>query len=179
MHHREFALTLALLGALHASATSAEPGPTFPALTADNLARERIALPGGLAGRYNLVIVAYRQRQQPEVDTWMPALNALERENPAFRWYELPTIGKFTGLFVSLWLDDAMRSGIPDPQQRARTITIYVDKDWFRGRLGLPQNDDAIHLILIDKSGTVLWRRSGPFAAAALDELRKTLIDLR
>lgn len=114
------AFVLVSLAVSAAAAHAESPAPRFPALAADNLARERIALPGGLAGTYNLVVIAYRRQQQADVDTWMPALGAIEKDDPRLRWYELPTIGKLTGVFVSPWLDDAMRAGIPDASQRAR-----------------------------------------------------------
>lgn len=162
-----------------ATAFAEGPAPRFPAITAESLARERIALPGGLAGTYNLVVVAYRRQQQADVDTWMPALGAIEKDDPRVRWYELPTIGKLTGVFVSPWLDDAMRAGIPDAGQRARTITLYVDKQWFRAALGLPDSDDAIHLLLLDRQGLVLWRRDGRHDPGAIAELRAKLKSLR
>lgn len=177
MRKRTLFFVLGLAGLIGAAPAAAETA-MFPPLAADTLSRERVSLPGGLAGRYNLVVVAYRRQQQADVDTWMPTLNALEQADPRLRWYELPTIGRFTGVFVSWWLDDAMRSGIPDLRQRARTITLYVDKDWFRGRLGLPQTEDAIHLLLLDKAGRVLWRHAGRFDETAAADLRKRLATL-
>lgn len=177
---RRACVFLVMLATLSAGAVRAEaPTPRFPAIVAENLARDRVSLPGGLAGTYNLVVVAYRREQQAEVDTWMPALNAMEKEDPRFRWYELPTIGKMMGLLVSPWLDDAMRAGIPDQAQRARTITLYIDKQWFREALGLPDSDGSIHLLLLDRQGRVLWRRDGAYDPSAAAELKSKLKSLR
>jgi hypothetical protein len=177
---RRTGFLVVLLATLSAAGVRAEaPMPRFPAIVAENLARDRVSLPAGLAGTYNLVVVAYRREQQADVDTWMPALGVIEKDDPRFRWYELPTIGKLTGVFVSPWLDDAMRAGIPDQAQRARTITLYVDKQWFRESLGLPDSDGSIHLLLLDRQGRVLWRRDGAYDSGAAAELKSKLKALR
>jgi hypothetical protein len=58
------------------------------------------------------------------------------------------------------WLDDAMRAGIPDPEARAATITLYLDKRAFRTALALP-SEETIYALLVDRAGRVLWRAEG------------------
>jgi hypothetical protein len=64
-----------------------------------------------------------------------------------------------------------MRAGIPDPVARERTITLYLDKDAFRGALQLATEED-IQALLLDRQGRVLWRAEGiltPDKAASLE----------
>ena len=56
---RRAGFLVVLLATLSAAGVRAEaPTPRFPAIVAENLARDRVSLPAGLAGTYNLVVVA-------------------------------------------------------------------------------------------------------------------------
>ena len=49
-------------------------------------------------------------------------------------------------------ISTAMRSGIPDPQSREQTITLYVDKVALGQALGLP-HEHTIYVLLVDREG--------------------------
>ena len=54
----------------------------FPAVTGSNLQREKLSLPEDFQGKLNLVLVAFQQWQQREVDSWIPFARQLERSHP-------------------------------------------------------------------------------------------------
>ena len=72
------------------------------------------------------------------------------------RYYELPVIQQL-GSLSRTFINEGMRAGIRDPITRARTITLYLDKEAFRSALGFP-DEETIYLLLIDRQGTILWR---------------------
>ena len=78
------------------------------------------------------------------------------------RYYELPTI-KGMNRMVRWFINNGMRGGIPDKDQRARTITLYIDKEPFKKSLGLG-SEDQIYAVLIDKSGKVIWNEAGLYS---------------
>ena len=133
----------------------------FPTITGSNLQRSKLRLPQDLRGEPNLVFVAFEQWQQSQVDTWLPFARQLEKEHPALRDYELPTIRPLNRL-ARTFINEGMRAGIPDVVARERTITLYVDKKAFRQALDLPREDN-IYVLLLDRQGQVLWRTEGPF----------------
>ena len=92
-----------------------------------DLEGKEISLPSGLSGRRNLVAIAFKREHQPVVDTWIAEVEPLLAQDPELRLYEVPTIYEGSILF-RLWLNNAMRAGIPDQVARRRTITIYVDR---------------------------------------------------
>ena len=146
----------------------------FPSLTFSNLNGQEVAMPGGLAGeRANLVLVAFLQKQQKDVDTWLKPLPAIQRAYPGFRYYELPTIKRMNAL-VRYFIANGMRGGIPDKEQRGRTITLHIDKEPFKKALGIT-SESTIHAFLIDKSGKVLWRQEGLFTEAKGKSLEDAL----
>ena len=145
----------------------------FPTVSGHNLLRQQIQLPGGLDGQYNLVLIPFQQWQQAQVDTWVPALSELEQAFPGLAFYELPTIYRMNTL-ARVFLNEGMRAGIPNHKTRSRTITLYLEKSEFRQRLGIG-SEDAITLLLIDRTGQILWRTTGSFEADKAHDLARTL----
>jgi hypothetical protein len=131
----------------------------FPSVTGSNLQRRKLDLPEGFEGELNLVLIAFQQWHQSQVDTWIPLARQLEEAHPALRYYELPTIQRLNAL-ARTFINEGMRAGIPDPVSRERTITLYVDKTAFKQALQLPREDD-IYVLLLDREGRVLWRAEG------------------
>jgi hypothetical protein len=133
----------------------------FPNVSGSNLQRTKLTLPQDFQGDRNLVLIAFQQWQQTQVDTWIPFARQLEEAYPAVRYYELPTIQRLNTL-ARTFINEGMRAGIPDLVARERTITLYLDKKAFREALQLPGEDD-IYVLLLDRQGRVLWRTEGAF----------------
>jgi len=167
-------LVLAALLFLSAGA-AASAEARFPSVTAENLEGRKFSLPRDFAGRYAILAVAWKRSQQRDVDSWVPHLTAIETADGRVRWYELPVISRLIGTFMGPIIDRGMRRGIPSIDKRRRGITIYIDQAYFRRALALPDSDGAIHLLLIDKAGRVLWRADGPFTPVKGEALRARL----
>lgn len=151
-----------------------EAGVRFPALEATNLEGRAFRLPGDLGGELNLCLIAFRQWQQREVDTWLVALERSRASSVAgFGWWEFPT-GRRMGEAMERFVDAGMRAGIPDPAARARTITLWTDKPAFMEALALA-TDATIQVVLIDREGRVVWRTEGPFTAEKGAALERAL----
>jgi hypothetical protein len=135
--------------------------PVFPSVTGSNLQREKRNLPEDLEGELNLVLIAFQQWHQTQVNTWIPFARQLEETHSGVRYYELPTIQR-RNVLARTFINEGMRAGIPDPVARERTITLYLDKHAFREALQLPSEDD-IYVLLLDRQGRVLWRAEGAF----------------
>lgn len=145
----------------------------MPAVSGSNLERKKLNLPEDLEGEWNLVLIAFQQWHQRQVDTWIPFARQMEETYPAVRYYELPTIQRLNAL-ARTFINEGMRAGIPDPVARERTITLYVDKGDFRAALDLP-DEDNIYLLLLDRQGRVLWRAEGAFTPDKGESLAEAL----
>lgn len=126
----------------------------FPEVTGANLQGEPFSLPGGFAAPYNLVLLAYTQQQPYDVYTGLPLLEQLEADSGDVRYYELPTLPLYNPLFRAQ-IDYRMYAGIPDPETRARTITLYLDVDAFNRALGI-ENSEQMRLLLVTPQGASL-----------------------
>lgn len=136
----------------------------FPTVLGTSLAGRSVRLPDQLDGALNLLLIAFRQAQQADVDTWLPYTDALQARRPDVRAYELPVLAAAYRL-ARPFIDGGMRAAIPDPAVRNRTITLYLDKVAFRAALGVP-SEDQIHVRLVDRTGATYWRTDGTWDAA-------------
>ena len=131
----------------------------FPEVTGSSLEQRRFTLPGDLEGDLNLLFLAFWQRHQALVDSWMPLADRLQEQRKDLVVYELPVIQSRSRL--SQWLiDGGMRAGIPDRRVREHTITLYLDKPPFLDALDI-SDDRTIQVLVVDRSGRVVWRTVG------------------
>jgi hypothetical protein len=144
-------------------------GVRFPTVIGSNLSGNEYVLPGDIEGEVALMMIAFQQFQQAEVDTWVPLARRLAERHPNFAYYELPTIRRLIAP-ARAFIDGGMRAGIPDQTARNTTVTLYLDKDAFREALQIP-DEETITIMLVDAEGNILWRARGPASAETEREL--------
>lgn len=145
----------------------------FPETEGSSLSKRSFRLPHDFEGELNVVLVAFQRWHQNQVDTWAPLLDEMERTVPGLRYYELPVI-RSMNRFNQWLLDEGMRAGIPSRPVRARTITIYTDKERFRVGLQMPE-EDHIYVMLVSRQGEILWRGRGAYTREAAQSLVKAV----
>ncbi|MCB0131722.1 MAG: hypothetical protein KDD78_12770 [Caldilineaceae bacterium] len=161
------------LGVAASSLTITSSQLHFPTVTGTNLARQALEFPRQFEGERNLVFVAFLQSQQTIINTWLPFAQELEATTPNLAYYELPVIDD-RSMLSRTFINEGMRAGIPDPTARARTITLYLDTARFRAALEIPGRDD-VHVLLVARTGEILWRTTGALEAAKAESLRHAL----
>jgi hypothetical protein len=139
----------------------ASVAPKMPTVEADTLNEKSLMLPRDLPGEKTLVLIAFAESQQKNVDTWIAGLN-LNTAN--FSWIETPVIDPLYSFF-SGFIQNGMRKGIPDLQARARTVTIFTKRADFLKAMGLPESTNTIYAIVVDRTGNILARAEGDFAS--------------
>lgn len=127
-------------------------------------------LPADLPAERTLVLLAYLQRHQRDVDAWI-ALAVAHGVPPTPRG----TTGPMSTAVVEVpflsgrWLparrliDGGMATGIADPDVLARTLTAYGAPSRHRRACGLAGADGhEVEALVVDRGGTVHWHASGP-----------------
>jgi len=143
-------------------------GETFPRIESKSLDGRSITLPDDLRGEPVLLLVAYKQETQFDVDRWLLGLQFTETP---VRVYELPTIkGAVPGLFANK-IDQGMRGGIPDLDENI-VVTVYK-KDAARivDLTGNQENEYSARALLLDGSGKIVWFHDEGFSARVMEEL--------
>ncbi len=147
--------------------------PKFPEVEGRSLHDDVLTLPGDLEGELNLLAVAFDRNHQREVDTWIPLFRDLEERVSGLAGYEIPTISG--GWKPLRWfIDGGMKTAIPDPLTRRRTVTVYGNVDRVTEGLGLSDRD-RIAVVLIDRRGEVLWMAQGALVGAPPQDLLDAL----
>jgi hypothetical protein len=67
-----------------------------------------------------------------------------------------------------------MRAGIPDETARERTVTLYIDTRKFMEATDIP-GKDAVHILLVNRSGDILWRATGRYDEMKGEELLEAI----
>lgn len=131
----------------------------FPSINAMNLEGEKMTIPKDLAGKFQILLVAFKRKQQKDIDTWLSALSTYVRANKELQIYELPTLKKF-GPIMRFNINNGMRYGIASKDARSRTVTLYLEKQNFNKSLNI-STEEQIHTFLINEQGLILWKASG------------------
>lgn len=136
----------------------------------------KLTVPDDLIGEYNIVVLAFTQYQQYDVDSWIPHLGKIEEKYPNIRYYEFPTVRRGNLLFRN-WLDQVMRWGIPDKFVRSRTITLYTDVEKLLDHIHLTSTR-TIYTLILNKQGEIIWQTEGKYNEGKFSELEKFLEQL-
>ena len=130
----------------------------FPHLTGIDLMGEKREIPTSFQEKYNIIAVAFKRKQQEDVNSWINIIDTIITENDNIGFYEIPLIYEVNKPY-RFWINNGMRSGIPDLKARLRTITVYTNRDKFLSLMNM--KTDRIYTLLINRKGKILWQSEG------------------
>lgn len=156
-----FVLTVALffmtgcIGAGKISEVKPQGSDAFPIVEGIDLIGEIRELPASFEGKLNIVTVAFERDHQDDVNPWIDLAIEIMSDYPAIRFYEVPLIYEINAPY-RMFINNGMRSGIPDKAARERTITVFTDRNAFITPMKM--KTDTIYTLLLDEKGRILWR---------------------
>jgi hypothetical protein len=165
-----FLLLASVLASVLAPRSTAQAQPVFPPLTAYNLNKQKVKLPGGMAGKTDLLLISFAPEQQKDIESWLPTAQALQHLDFQFHYYELP-VSNHENFVFRWWETSSMRSDGIDPESWPWVVPLFVDRGKFLRELDIP-NAKQVVALLVDRQGHILWRASGPMTP----ELRARLM---
>ena len=145
----------------------------FPTVSGKNLDRKKLTFPRDFPAKFNLIIMAFYQRQQLDVNTWLPFVDKLDEENNEFTYFEFPVVYKMNAV-RQFFLNEGMRAGILDQGAREKTVTLYLDKKSFLDQLGIDSQSE-IQLFLVEEKGNVIWQEAGVYTSNKVQGLLSIL----
>lgn len=165
-------------------AAATEEGPEaeatmgFPGLRGTNLIDFEgvVNVPADLGGLQKLIVVAYDVEQQADVEAWLEPLEELNADFPDLRGYYVPLLPKDTADRAGFILG-GMSAVAGSNENRERTIVVFTSVEKFNELLEIASTD-TIQLFLLDEKNRIIWRATGAYNAALLDELREALSDI-
>lgn len=146
--------------ALAASQTAEQKPTVLPEVSSYNLEKTKVALPSGFTAPVNLLVLIFDQDRQKEADTWIPEVKQLSGSKQELDYYLLPIFPR-QNFLSRWWTNSSMRSSTPDATTWKWTVPLYLNKQEFKTKLNIHSDRDTV-VLLVDKTGKVLWRNSGP-----------------
>jgi hypothetical protein len=169
-------LTFALLLATGCTTTYTNRqivGETFPTVQGEALDKKEKELPKDIKGKTTLLLVAYVQNTQFDVDRWLLGLEMSKTKVSAI---EVPAIqGMFPRMF-SGYIDEGMRKGIPK-ELWGGVVTVYRDGDKLQKFTG-NENPSNTRVVLVDANGVIKYFSDDGFSVGNLTKLRTTIESL-
>ncbi|WP_435275865.1 hypothetical protein ACMAZF_02210 [Psychrobium sp. nBUS_13] len=145
-------------------------GLNFPTVSGENLEKTLVTIPQAFSGQPALLLVGYKQDAQFDIDRW---LIGLDMTQTTVAVYEIPTIaGMFPRMFKTV-IDNGMRAGIPKELWQG-VITVYQDGERVQAFTG-NTNPNNTRVLLLDKTGKIVYFYDRGFSVNALNELRLAL----
>ena len=166
--------TLILTGCGSSYPNRSPLGEQFPSVTGKSLAGEEIVLPDAFLGEKVILVLAFEQDAQFDVDRWGIGFFTADLDLPPV--YEIPTIpGLLPSLFKDV-IDGGMRKGIPKESWRD-VITVYGGDGGVLSEWTGTENDLNARIVLLDEQGVVRWFHDRGYGLPPLQDLLETLND--
>jgi hypothetical protein len=151
-------LAVAALAALPAS--EIVNGSRLPELRGEYLTGQEAVLPLAAGGRVALLLLGFTYEARFPVEAWAQRFREQFQSDPRVTFYEVPMIGGLARL-AKWFIDNGMRRGTP-PGDYEHVITVYRETGAWKDRVHFG-DPHAAYLILLGRTGEVVWRHAGPF----------------
>jgi hypothetical protein len=148
------------------TAPTLHSGDRFPSVLGESLEKKEVRLPEDFSGRVTVLLVAYKQEAQFDVDRWI--LGMLQLNTPA-KIVEVPTIAGMMPRVVQGFINDGMRSGIPAEDWNS-VVTVFGDAGKIVSVLG-NEHPKRCYAVVLDKQGKILKVFDRGYSAALVTEL--------
>ena len=132
--------------------------PHIPTLQGSVLTGAAVDLPASLTGRRAVLVLGFSQSSRDEVAAWGRRLAGDYRDSPAVTYYEMPVIAAVPKLLRG-WVAKKVTEGVPD-RAKSHCVLITEHEAAWKAAAGFTHDEDA-YILLVDASGTVLWRTEG------------------
>ena len=168
-------MALALLSSCKSTFERRDPtGEVFPSVRGTALAGKEHKLPEDLAGSPAVLLLGFVMDSQFDIDRWLLGLAQAKADVLV---YEVPTIpGLVPGMFAG-YIDDGMRSGIPEGDW-ASVITVYGDGGEIVRFTG-NENPRNARVLLLDAKGKVVYFHDRGYSAGTLLVLLEKIQELK
>lgn len=172
---RQFVISLLLVLLVSGCANYDYPsqvtiGDSMVTVTGESLEGQQVAIPQDFEGQETLLLFGYKQDSQFDIDRWLIGLDMTQTQVAA---YEIPTIQGMLPRMFSGFIDSGMRKGIPKQLWKG-VVTVYADGDKVQRFTG-NQNPNNARVMLLNKSGAILYFYDQGFSVEALNEVREAL----
>ena len=150
-------------------------GERLPELRGEFLTGREVVLPDAAESGVALLMLGFTYKSRFAVEGWADKFRTQFQSDPRVTFYEVPMIGGAARL-ARWFIDGGMRRGTPK-QDYEHVLTVYRDVELWKRRVGFG-DPDAAYLILLDRTGKVVWLHRGAFDDRAFRPLSRKVLEL-
>ncbi|MGB0402704.1 MAG: hypothetical protein ACPGEG_01320 [Salibacteraceae bacterium] len=160
---------------------NAQSNKLFPLLVGQTLNGKVVELPDALEGKYSLITMAFSQKSQNELESWLnPVYNKfIAKTGMMDGMYDVNVlfVPMFTGAKKSA-MQSVMKSmkAQSDPEIFPHVLFYKGEIGFYEKELGL-LDENKPYVFLLDLNGNVVFRTSGRYTEDKMLEIEKILIN--
>jgi hypothetical protein len=137
--------------------------PQMPSVTGNNLDDESLTFPQDFRTDYALVVMPFDRDQQTNAIAWLPMFQRIQTNDPRISYYSIAALEDLSPA-VRLLVVQGLNFAVTDSATRQATVVLFLSNQVeFTQALGI-SNLDAMRVLLLNKSGQVLWQTVGDYA---------------
>lgn len=150
-------------------------GSIFPTIKSKSLAKNSVNLPQDAKGKITLITIGFKEKSQPQIDSWAKPFLEKYYDKNLFDYYEVPMISSRATYFglMNKVIDNGMRAGI-EKKMHPNVITFYGNLKPYYKSLHIKDKNLA-YIFLLDKTGVVRFASSNFMGQAGWNELEKII----
>lgn len=156
-------------------------GKVFPEMETENLANEKIVLPGAVKGKYALLGLAYSKKAEDELNTWFQPVfqKFIQKDKGLFEDFGYDVYVYFIPMFTGIQAaatGTAKRKALEqvDPQLHPYILFYKGDLKPYKEALDFEKRDTPYFFVL-DSDGIIRYATSGRYSPAKMDAVEAVL----
>ncbi len=141
---------------------------SLPSFDAQTLTDQKLTFPDAAKNHFTVFIIGFSHKSQDQTKPWGARITDALAAYPdaySFQVAELEDVPRFVRGMVT----SGIRKGIPEPQHSRFLLLFKAEREW-KAFVDFSAADDA-YVVLVDKSGQLLWRTQGPVSDQKLGVL--------
>ena len=143
---------------------------TIPATRGIALDGHAVTLPADLPGRASILILGFGRNSADATTAWEKQVQNTLASTPGIGYYDMPMLAEVPSMVRPLVLR-SIRKQVPT-QLHPNFVPLTSDLDAWKQVTGFTDTaPDAAYVLLVDRSGSVLWKTHDPITPTRFDEL--------
>ncbi len=147
----------------------------FPHLKEENLAGQQVVLPDAASGKVAVLVFGFSRSSQNSTGPWMKHLRDDFGKNASVMLYQLPVLEEAPRMIRGM-ITSSMKKGLPEAE-RATFVPVMHNEAELKKLVNYKEADDA-YLIVLDRTGKIVYQTHGGPDASSYAELRSKLQSL-
>ncbi len=158
-----------------AAAVTVLAAQELPQIEGDSLAGHHVVLPRAASGKIAVLVLGFSKASKTTTSAWGQKIETDFAATPELVLYQLPVLEDVPGVIRGMVISSIKKS-VPE-NRRGYFIPVLNGESDLKKLVNYNQPDDA-YLVLLDRSGQIVYQMHGPLSDLGYAELRGHIANL-